>query len=43
MSEIRGNTLARYGNPHHTLTLAGSELIFYHSPVRDAVAGRSAI
>lgn len=28
-SLLRGSTTARYGNPHHALTLAGATLVFY--------------
>lgn len=38
---LRGTTLARYGNPHHTQTLAGATLIFYHHRKAETAAKRS--
>jgi hypothetical protein len=38
MSMLIGNTIARYGNPFHTYTLAGANLIFYQYTEKDVAS-----
>lgn len=38
MSRLLGNTVARYGNPFHTFTLAGATLFFYGYGEKDVAA-----